>query len=89
MTLSVTVKRIPLNVRPVMESRFQAAETRGKASVAYSHCICATPVQWFEEAFGPQYWISRVNFVSDMLSRKGQYDDLSEFCLSHGCDPEL
>ena len=81
MALTVAMKCIPLNARPAMESRFQAAEARGKASVAHSCCICATPVQWFEEAFGPQYRISRVLYASDVLSRRGQFDDLSEFYL--------
>ena len=76
MALTVTMKCIPLNARPAMKSRFQAAVAKGKASVAHSRCICATPpVQWFAEAFGPQYRISRVTFASDVLSRKGQWDD--------------
>ena len=84
MALTVAMKFTPLDTRPAMESRFQAAVARGTASVAHSRCICATPVQWFEEAFGPSIGFLGF-FASDVLSRKGQQDDLSEFYLM---DPE-
>ena len=65
-----------------MRTRFEEAVLRGTASVAGSSCICATPVQWFEKGFGPQYRISWVIFASDVLPRKqGQHDDLSVFFL--------
>ena len=81
--LNVAMKCTPLtNARSGMRTRFEEAVSRGTASVAGSSCICATPVQWFEEGFGPQYRISRVIFASDVLPRKqGQHDDLSVFFL--------
>jgi hypothetical protein len=45
-------------------------------------CLCATPVQWFQESFGHhQYRVHQLNSMDEMFPSHGMRDDLSEFFL--------
>lgn len=81
MALRVAVKCIPLRGRELMEHRFQEAMTKGRARAGDDGCLCATPVRWFKEGFGPQYRVCQLNSMDEMFPSPGIRDDLSEFFL--------
>ena len=81
MALRVALKCIPLQGRELMEHQFQEAMTKGKARAGDDICLCATPVQWFEEGFGHQYKVCQLTSMDEMFPGPGMRDDLSEFFL--------
>jgi hypothetical protein len=52
MALRVAMKCIPLQGQELMKHQFQEAMTKGSARAGDNICLCATPVQWFQEGFG-------------------------------------
>ncbi|KAI2491046.1 hypothetical protein MHU86_23526 [Fragilaria crotonensis] len=55
--------------------------TKGRARAGDDGCLCATPVRWFKEGFGPQYRVCQLNSMDEMFPSPGMRDDLSEFFL--------
>jgi hypothetical protein len=65
-----------------MEHRFQEAMTKGSARAGDNICLCATPVQWFQEGFGhQQYRVRQLTSMDEMFPSHGRRDNLLEVFL--------
>jgi hypothetical protein len=55
--------------------------TKGSTRAGDNICLCATPVQWFQEGFGHQYRVHQLTSLDEMFPSHGMRNNLSEFFL--------
>ena len=86
MLLETLLKCVPIRLphgegRGAVASRFREAMKGGKGADVGGSLVCGTPLRWISEALPPEYDVSRVRSLDDIMGQQGMMAGNGDFFL--------